>query len=101
MEQRIYVNVPGLPRPEPGVPDEAWEPFITWLERHRATLGPVLGWDEHGGHVVVSGDWPDAAAAAGAALEAVVDALRATHLGHLFPSAVEIEPVPADELKTA
>ncbi len=102
MELRIYVTIPGLPRPEDGLPDdEAWEPLIGWLERHAGSLGPVLAWNAQGGEVVVSGDYPDRAAAARAALDVVADGLRATGCGDLFPNGVEIVPVPAAELEPA
>lgn len=102
VELRIYVTIPGLPRPADGTPDvEAWEPFVGWLEEHAAGLGPVLAWNAQGGEVVVSGDYPDRAAAARAALDVVANGLRATGFGDLFPTAVEIVSVAADELEPA
>lgn len=99
VELRIYVTIPGLPRPGHGTPDdEAWEPFIGWLEGHAACLGPVLAWNAQGGEVVVSGDYSDRAAAARAALDVAADGLRATGFGDLFPTVVEIVPAAAAEL---
>jgi hypothetical protein len=105
MEQRMYVTVPGLPTPAAagewsgGV--EPWEPFLAWLEEHHGDLGPILTGSEGGSEVVVSGDFPDRAAAAQAAVAVVAEALRATGFSDLFPSAVDIEPVATEELEPA
>ncbi len=62
MEQRSYVTIAGLPRPEDGMPDdEAWEPFIGSWEKHVPVAGRGLArcplGDEFVVQVLACGVW--------------------------------------------
>ena len=97
MEYRAWITVPGLAFED----EERWEPFITSLERERADLGAIIGWDGDDAYVVVTTDAPDRATAALELLAAVGDALRRACLEDAEPRVARIEVVPEDELRAA
>lgn len=94
MEYRIFVQIPGLPLAE----EASWERVIGWLESNHGDLGPVISWDDGTtARITVATDAEDAAAAAEIASGAVSRALHATELGALYPHAIEVESVDAEE----
>lgn len=93
MEFRAFIAVPGLP-----VDDEStWEPFIERLERELDGLGPVIGWVDGHAEVVVSTTADDESAAATELYAAVAGQMRAAGLPG-YPTSVQLEVVPADDL---
>jgi hypothetical protein len=98
MEHRVWLTIPNLPF----TAEQAWEPIITALERDHGELGPVISFEADGSAtIVVADDTPDAAHAARGAVAAVVDTLHSLGRGDLYPTAVKVQPVPADELASA
>ena len=97
MEYRAFLTIPGLDFDE----ERNWEPFIERLERRHADLGPVIGFVEGGAEVVLATDSDSEAAVATRTVEIVAESLQAVGLAGLYPRAVEIQPVPDDELATA
>jgi hypothetical protein len=97
-EYRAWITIPGL---AVDASDESqWMPLLDALRRDHDELGPILGGDAHV-QVVVATDAPDEASAAGELHAAVVDSLRAAGLEHLYPSALELQLVDADERAAA
>jgi hypothetical protein len=79
--------------------DEA-NALLSALEAEHGKLGPVLSGESPASvDVILLADDADESQAAREMYDAVVDGLRAAGLGHLYPTAVEIES--ADELVTA
>jgi hypothetical protein len=98
MEHRVWLTIPNLPFSA----EQAWEPIITTLEHDHGELGPVISFEADGSAIIVlADDSPDAAHAAHEAVAAVVDTLRSLGRGDLYPTAVKVQPVPADELASA
>lgn len=99
MEHRTWLTIPNLPFDD----EQAWKPIITALEREHGDLGPGVSFEPDGSAtiIIVADDTPDAAHAARGAVTAVVDTLRAVGRGDLYPIAVEVEVVSADEFTAA
>jgi hypothetical protein len=97
MEYRAILTIPGLDFDE----EDRWEPLIERLERTHPDLGPVIGFVEGGAEVVLAMDSDNEAAVATRAVEIVAECLQAVGQAGLYPQAVEVKPIPDDELATA
>lgn len=98
VEHRTWLTIPNIPFENESV----WEPIITALERDHGDLGPVISFEADGSAtIVVASDATDAANAARESVAAVVDTLRSVGRGDLYPAAVAVEVVAADELASA
>jgi hypothetical protein len=90
-EYRLWITVPDLPLGDVDE-DQPWGPWIDFLERHHADLGPVLSWDGKGGAVVVIAlDADSEAHAVRTGVDVVTNALHSTGLGDRYPRLVEVE----------
>jgi hypothetical protein len=95
-EYRLWITIPDLPIEG----EDRWAPFIDHLERS-CDYGAVLGWDGADARVTLSLAAEDEAAATQAVVDAITVALHETGLGDHYPSAVEVETVPAREFQPA
>jgi hypothetical protein len=98
MEYRVLIQIPGVTLAD----EPSWERLIAWLESNHGDMGPVISWDSHTtARITVATNAEDAAGAAELASCAVARALHASDLGALYPSAIEMEPVLAEERAAA
>lgn len=89
MEQRAWITIENFPDDE-----AAWSSLLAALDSRSGEYGPVLGGgDKRSVRIVMSADIEDRAEFARLMVDRVVDALRATGMENLYPSAIEIESI--------
>lgn len=98
MEYRSWITIPGLPF----VHEAEHTRLHDALVEQANNLGPVMTWtdDRQSTVVVLGSEAEDEAAAVGIMTSAVISALRASGLGHLYPASVEVQ-VADDDLVPA